>query len=208
MSWHLGTIMAGLLVVGGVAAWGQEVAAEFALGELHGVEVATKVPGYSGAGYVTGFDAEGTTCRCMWRWLRRGSMTCTCGTTRHGAARGTTCRWMGRRSGDLRRDGGDTVGGDGGRAALLAAGGHDIKLGKGWGWFNVDRVRLTPVTVAPPAKVAGELSDPQATAEARALYAWLQSIYGRKTIAGNRWAGRRSWRGLRRRRASSRRCGV
>jgi len=71
----------------------------------------------------------------------------------------------------------------------LTAGEHTVRLGKGWGWFSVDRIIFLPRRVVTPKPPKGGLCDPEATPEARALFAWLKSQYGRRIVTGQQLGG-------------------
>jgi mannan endo-1,4-beta-mannosidase len=72
---------------------------------------------------------------------------------------------------------------------VLEAGDHRLRIGNGWGWFNVDKVTLHPVTALPPPKPAQPLSDRSASLPARQMMQWLSGLYGRKTLSGQHMGG-------------------
>ncbi|MBC7807680.1 MAG: beta-mannanase [Akkermansiaceae bacterium] len=69
--------------------------------------------------------------------------------------------------------------------AELVAGTNTVAIERGWGYFQIDSVELTPAKAAPaPTKPPAKLSDPKATAPTRALFATLIRAYGEKTLSG------------------------
>jgi mannan endo-1,4-beta-mannosidase len=69
---------------------------------------------------------------------------------------------------------------------LLNAGTNQLSIEKGWGYFDVDYLELT--TAAPsknPQKPPAKLSDPNASAQAKALHQKLINAYGSGTFSGD-----------------------
>jgi mannan endo-1,4-beta-mannosidase len=67
----------------------------------------------------------------------------------------------------------------------VVPGSNPLQIGGGWGWYDIDRVVLTPAsTPAPPLPVPAKLSDPQATTAARELMSSLVRDYGKTTWSG------------------------
>jgi mannan endo-1,4-beta-mannosidase len=67
----------------------------------------------------------------------------------------------------------------------LGAGAHQFTVKGGWSYYNLDYLQLTPVAApTPPQVVAAAPTDPQADAATKALYSYLVSNYGKKTLSG------------------------
>lgn len=68
----------------------------------------------------------------------------------------------------------------------LAAGPHEIRVSEAWGWFYLDTLTVTQTEPVSDSvyEVGGELSNPNATGETKALYRFLQDCYGRYTLSG------------------------
>ena len=67
----------------------------------------------------------------------------------------------------------------------LVAGANTLQIGGGWDYYDIDRVVLTPTNAPPPPlPVPATLSDPLATFAARCLMASLVADYGKHTWAG------------------------
>ncbi len=173
--------------------WAQSEAllAEFESGRLIGTEVDTALAGYCGTGYVTSFDSASDAVEVdievpikgVWQVVIRYASP------------------FGEKGFDLAVDGQGAGGGlfeqtaegkwaetSAGKLAL-SAGLHTLRINQGWGWYNVDQLRLTKVEVKAPLPVKSELGDPDASPEAKALFTWLQSIYGSYTITGQQMGG-------------------
>lgn len=72
------------------------------------------------------------------------------------------------------------------KSVKLSAGEHAVCVSKSWGWITVDKLTVTPAQAIGDEvyEVGAELINPNATAEARALFAFLRENYGRKTLSG------------------------
>ncbi|MBC7785060.1 MAG: beta-mannanase [Burkholderiales bacterium] len=67
----------------------------------------------------------------------------------------------------------------------IAQGKNVLKLGRGWGNYDIDSIKLVPSgPLAPPKAVAAKLADPLATPAACALMERLAQNYGRGTFTG------------------------
>ncbi len=145
--------------------------------------VSTAVPGFSGAGYVTGFQ----TATDLVSWTFTGAPGL------YDLAI-TFCSPYGQKgfdgsinghgfSGMFSQSSGFAVF-DAGLVQVLS-GANTLQLGGGWGYYDIDRVLLTPASAPlPPAPLPGTLVDPLATFAARSLMAVLVADYGRYTWAG------------------------
>lgn len=65
----------------------------------------------------------------------------------------------------------------------LAKGGQQVRIGGGWGHYEIKSVELVPAEAPkPPAPGPAVPADPQASAEARALLKQLAGYYGKHTL--------------------------
>jgi len=74
---------------------------------------------------------------------------------------------------------------------LLQPGVNTIEIVSNWGWYLIDSISLKPSAPRPPHKIEPLPRNPAADANARALYAYLRSIYGKKILSGQQdlsWA--------------------
>lgn len=67
---------------------------------------------------------------------------------------------------------------------LLLQGLNTVEIGGNYGYYGIDYIQLTPTTVAPPTKPAKTLVDAQATPQAKALLSYLVDLYGSKVLSG------------------------
>jgi mannan endo-1,4-beta-mannosidase len=162
---------------------GSTISLEAEDGTLTGTTVSTAVPGYSGTGYVTGFDAAGDSVS----WTFGGNAELYRLWIRFRTPNGpkgfdATLNGVGL-SGNFPETNLFTLF-DAGLVELLS-GANTLQIGGGWNWYEIDAVTLTPVAAPPPpAPVPATLTDTQATFAARALMASLVADYGKYTWAG------------------------
>lgn len=153
-------------------------------GVLNGVELATTPAGFSGTGFVTSFD-NATDNVVM-------SFTATAGL--YALSVGYTSPF-GPKSFDFQVNDERGSGMFAATAAtefstanagnfLLKAGLNTITINRGWGYFGIDYVQLTPTTAPIPAKPPKTLVDAQATPSTRSLFSYIVDQYGSKVISG------------------------
>ena len=148
--------------------------------ELVGVVIDSSRAGFSGSGYVTGFDDEGDVLRFSFE-SDEGVYE-----IRMGYAQASRIKPY-KRIIDGEEGGGNLFGTQGEFAESrltehwFTSGEHVVEIS---GDFDVDYLRLVPVVYDPPAPPPFRLSDPQATPEARSLMGFLLDMYGKKTLSG------------------------
>jgi mannan endo-1,4-beta-mannosidase len=74
---------------------------------------------------------------------------------------------------------------------LLEEGANTIDIVSNWGWYLVDSITLAPSAPRAAHKIEAALRNPAADNNAKALYAYLRSIYGKKILSGQQdlsWA--------------------
>ncbi len=152
-------------------------------GELSDLHIANERKGYSGPGYVTGFVADDS--HLTWNFqAAKGTYELK---IRYGAdgPKGFQLLVDGYGvSGMMARSGSGFACRDAG-LVILRDGVNTIDFRKGWGYFDLDSVELSPgKEPASPRPIKGHLADPNATQEARALYQRLLRTYGQKTLTG------------------------
>jgi len=151
-------------------------------GVLTGVSTATATAGYSGAGYVTGLDAD-TDKIVMTFTVKAGLYDLSVGYASPFGNKGIDFQVNDEK-------GNGTLPGTsaGFRTAglgtfMLKEGQNTITIFRGWGYFDVDYLLLTPATAVQPAKPPKTLVDPQATAATKGLFSYLVDQYGSKVIS-------------------------
>lgn len=157
--------------------------AEAEAGDLTGVNVATANPGFSGTGYVTGFDNATDQVNITFTGTA-GLYDLSIGYASPFGDKGVDFQVNDEKgSGTLKQTlsgyGTSTVG-----KFLITAGLNTITIYRGWGYFDIDYIQLTPATAPLPIKPPKILVDAQATPSTKGLFSYLVDQYGSKVISG------------------------
>jgi mannan endo-1,4-beta-mannosidase len=150
---------------------------------LQGVQVSQSATGYSGSGYITGFDNDGD--RVIFNFnAGAGLYELTIGYATPYGEKGYDLWVNGAKStGLFPSSSGAFLTCTAGKYVLLQ-GQNSIIIGKGWGWFDIDFISLTITQVESPLKPPNRLIDKKATGSARALFSFLIEQYGQKVLSG------------------------
>ncbi|TWT42772.1 glycosyl hydrolase [Botrimarina hoheduenensis] len=155
---------------------------EAELGTLTGVQVASNVSGFSGSGYVTGFDNEGDAVGVS-----------------VSVDQGLYELWIGYRSQYGPKGYSLNVGGAGSAGMFdqsssftesyagqfyLDSPTTSIDLMKSWGYYDVDYFEFRPATVRRALPVNPTLVNPNATPRTQFLMNYLANTYGEQTLFG------------------------
>jgi len=164
--------------------WAQVHRYEAETGQLFGTQISNAVSGYSGSGYVTGFNSSNGTDRLELQvdvptglyemWVGYRSQYGQKGYTYH--VDGVTGDGMFDQSSSFAED----------RAGLfaLAEGTNTLGITQSWGYYDVDYLEFRPFTPPELSPVSRQLSDSRATPRTQLLMNYLQSQYCNKTLSG------------------------
>ncbi|KAF3911416.1 hypothetical protein ABW20_dc0103510 [Dactylellina cionopaga] len=160
---------------------------------LTGVTVGTSVTGFSGTGYVEGFDTAGDEITFTVTSATQGLYDLKIiyngpygdkYTTMvlNGAGGGqvflpATTSWVTVSAGQV----------------LLNAGSNTIELQNNWGWYLIDAITLTPSTPRGPHSISTTPVNPAANSDAKALLKYLGSIYGKHILSGQQDQASLDW---------------
>jgi beta-mannanase len=190
---------AALLVVTLVRGFAPDAAAaetltyEAETGVLNGTVVESTAAGYSGTGYVTGFDT-GT-----------DSVTIAIPDS-PGGLHDLSVRYRGpygQKVASLQLNGAgigdvtlpetteftDLPAGK----VLLTAGDNTVTIVNNWGWYEIDAISVTPSADRAPHSVTGDLVNPNASAEAKSLMRYLAANYGKNILSGQQDMASITW---------------
>ena len=161
--------------------------AEAEAGVLNGVTVATSPTGFSGTGYLTGFDnSDAKHVDIVFNNPTAGLFKMSIGYTSPydmKVANVTVNNSKTTASFKKTVAGADFQVSDAG-TFLLPQGVNIVSIGGAYGYYGIDYIQITPTSVALPTKPAKQPSDPLATPTAKALLSYLIDLYGTKTLAG------------------------
>jgi len=147
--------------------------------------VETSIPGYTGKGYVGHFEHEGD--KIVWTIpaAHSGIYQVTIHYASPGAEKGYDLVANGTKYGGMFSPTGNAFAAHDGGKIELTDGANTFGIEKGWGWYYIDSVDLTPVKVDGRIKKPSDaLSDPKATPAARKLMRYLVQQYGKHTLTG------------------------
>ena len=156
-------------------------------GFLNGVTVANSPTGFSGAGFVTGFDnSDAKNVDLSFNIATPGLYQVTIGYTSPYGLKVANVIINGDRSTATFAGTSSTANFSTSNAGtvLLSQGLNNIVIGGNYGYYGIDYIQLTPTTVALPVKPPKHLNDAQAIAPARGLLSYLTDLYGTKTLSG------------------------
>jgi mannan endo-1,4-beta-mannosidase len=159
-----------------------EIKLEAENASLTGVTKSTSYTGYSGTGYISGFD--NSTDKITFTFNATSGL--------YDLFIGF-CTPNGEKGYDMVVNGSSSTGmfpasntfkeANAGKV-LLNEGQNVIIIGNGWGWFYIDYIRLVPTITYAPLKPSQGLTDTLATQSAKDLYNWLSGLYGQKVLSG------------------------
>ncbi len=162
-------------------AWAQTIEAES--GERVGTEIATAIAGYSGSGYVTGFDAAGDKVTMTFN-ATKGTYDLY---VRYASPSGDKFNFIyvnGENLGSASFPASPTFKETKIGKVYLQDGNNTLAIVKDWGYFDVDNVRLSPSILSETNHIAEQLVTPQPSKRADSVYQLLSKIYGNAVLAG------------------------
>ncbi|WP_156250227.1 glycosyl hydrolase [Pseudactinotalea terrae] len=151
--------------------------------ELTGVRVSSEGAGYSGRGFVTGFDATGDAVTFTVDAKRRGLHELRI-RYRADAEKYTRLALNGEPWESIRLPESQSFTETAAGRLMLDAGSNTVVVQSNWGYYDIDAIRLTPTRDRPRHKVRKQLVDADASVEARALHSYLVDSYGHRILAG------------------------
>jgi mannan endo-1,4-beta-mannosidase len=153
-------------------------------GVLAGTQVATQRTGYSGTGYVTGFDADGDKVTMMIDLSTSGVYNLY---IRYAAPFGEKYNFVYANNVNLgavhfapSNTFGETLVGK----IYLDKGSNTIAIVKEWGYFELDNIRLEKTLPSEINHVATDLVIPNPSSATTALYGFLSKTYGKVILSG------------------------
>ena len=149
------------------------------------VRLETKLEGYTGSGYLAGFESQEDSCSFQVEIPAAGSYDIIVISAGIG----------GDKTNGIAVDG-ETVGSfvtaseEFGEAALqrvyLESGVHTVSITTEWGWIGVDAMKIKAAQPLPDSvfQAEGDLVNPNATESTKGLMAYLKDIYGKYILSG------------------------
>lgn len=153
-------------------------------GELSGTNVSQGADGFSGSGFVTGFtdeddllmieaEAPKTALYDVWVSYRAPNGNKVAGLSLNDNPHGDLALESNQSFIELKAG-----------KMLLNKGVNRISLTRGWGYYDIDYIKLQKTKPAAKHKVANRLVNPNASAEAKQLMNYLVNSYGKSMLSG------------------------
>ncbi|KAK4156194.1 mannan endo-1,4-beta-mannosidase [Chaetomidium leptoderma] len=172
-------------------ATGQTFEAEDAV--LSGTVVDTAQTGFTGTGYVTGFEdatdkvtfiVDSATTKLYDLSIRAAAI--------YGDKR-TSVVLNGGASSEVFFAAGETFADVPAGQLLLNEGSNTIDIVSNWGWYLIDSITITPSATRPAHQINAAPVNAAADTNAKALYTYLRSIYGKKILSGQQELSYANW---------------
>ncbi|MDU0289259.1 glycosyl hydrolase [Saccharothrix longispora] len=153
-------------------------------GELSGVVVESTVAGFSGRGYVAGFDTATDHVTITVPDSPGGLHDLSISYATPYGPKTASLSLNGSGLGDVAFPENPTFTGIPAGKVLLREGDNTITITNNWGWYLIDAIRVTPSAPRGPHQVTSALTDRSATPAAKGLMRYLVDNYGEKTLSG------------------------
>ena len=187
-------LLAGL--VPGLASSASAAAAavyEAETGVLTGVTVESTAAGYSGTGYVTGFDTATDSVGITIPDSPGGLHDLSVRYRGPYGSKVASLQLNGAGLGDLSLPETTEFTDIAAGKVLLEPGDNTVTVVNNWGWYEIDAISVVRSADRPPHQVTGELVNPDASAEARSLMRYLRDNYGKHILSGQQDAASIAW---------------
>ncbi|KAJ6260565.1 hypothetical protein Dda_4791 [Drechslerella dactyloides] len=158
-----------------------------------GVTVGTSVAGYSGTGYVEGFDTSGDEIKFTVSSTTQGLYDLQIVYNGPYGDKYTTVVLNGAGGGQVFLPATTTWVTVAAGQVLLNAGSNTIQIQNNWGWYLIDAILLSPSAPRPPHQVSTTPVNPNANSDAKALLKYLGSIYGKNILSGQQDQASLDW---------------
>jgi Beta-mannanase len=150
------------------------------------LRVASAREGFSGTGYVTGFNQSVANAFCGKVWIKKSGHYNVTARAASDSYKENVVVIDGMTAGTIiteKKEFERIVAGN----VYLEEGGHEVGIREAWGWFDLDYlefVPFSPVSAEVYKDVCTELSNPNANMKTRRVMTFLAENYGKKIIAG------------------------
>ncbi len=153
-------------------------------GVLSGVETSAATEGFSGEGYVTGFDQPADHVSITVNAPEEGLYQLWVGYNGPNGEKFTQLSLNDEPFGDVKLQQTTAFAEVKAGKILLRQGDNKLSFTSHWGWYDIDYVKLQRTVAAEPQAVEEALVNPNATEEARDLHRFLVEQYGNKILSG------------------------
>jgi len=162
-------------------------------GVLYGTQAASAGSGFSGSGYVTDFIADDAELTFQADGVQEGLYRAVIGYRASGGEKYTELFLNEAPAGKVHLVSSSEFAEAAAGKLYLNAGSNTISLKRGWGYYDIDYIKLQKTKAEAAHKVQAELVNPNATDEAKALMAFLADNFGKAVISGQQDFGNIPW---------------
>lgn len=134
-------------------------------GVLNGVHAAAELSGYSGDGYVTGFDDDEDSLTVFVEAPEDGLYDMWVGYSSPGGDKYTMLSLDNRQAAEIRLAASGTFTEAYAGKWLLRTGRNEVLISRNWGWYNMDYIKIRKARKRPEHRVEHRLVNPDATPE-------------------------------------------
>lgn len=164
---------------------GQAIHLEAEDGTLTGSTIQTKIPGFSGKGYVGDFQPDGAKVAWTIPNAKAGLYDVKLRYSAPSGPKGYDLAINGKVSSGMLAATKDEFATLNAGKIEMNAGANTVEMQRGWGYYALDAIDFTPAAPAPAlVRPPTALVDAQASPAARTLLIYLLSQYGTKTLTG------------------------
>ncbi len=149
----------------------------------------TTQDGYSGAGYLSGFDNSAENHAAFSFTAEAGLYDVVVGFSTPEGEKGYGLTINGAPLNGLLPGIGSTFDRHNGGQILLLEGENTASIGGSWGWYIIDYIEFIPAMIEPPDLPPRWLSNPDASLTTRNLHDYLIDLYGRRVLVGQQDLG-------------------
>jgi mannan endo-1,4-beta-mannosidase len=151
---------------------------------LSGVSKASSLKGYSGTGYVTGFDNSTDKIVLTFNWENEGKYELLIGYASPNGDKNNYVIVNGQTLGDLLFPYSTGFKEMSAGNISLNKGSNTISIVNSWGWFNVDYIRIDKSKQSASWNISPEPINPNITPAAKSMYHYLLNNFGKTTFTG------------------------
>ena len=179
-------LLLGACLSPGIRAATNDMVIEAEQASLAGTVIASARPGFSGTGYVNGFDQDNDSVAFKAKVPAEGHylLKIRSAVETNWGSKINDILVNGQAAGSFKTEPTGIFSASEPVKVWLNKGTNIIVIRKNWGWFELDCIILSPSPPVVRPKAAAALSDPKASDNARRLMNYLCDIQGQKTLSG------------------------
>ncbi len=173
-----------ILIIINVRTYAQDTKYEAEDAQKSGTTVATSHKGFSGTGYVTGFDNDGDKVTFTFNIEKEGNYQLYIGFSTPNGTKNNIVYINGSNQGSIQFSATNSFTEINIGKIWFTKGENTIVVEKEWGWFELDYIRIDAPIAPVGWTIPKTLVNPNASTEAKNLYSFLLENFGKTTFSG------------------------